>query len=109
MGIFVYEIDGVRIAAYGDIDRSRAEAWANEEAFKIDLDCREYNERPIWNGESEVHVREATPPEITKWKESRDRARENGSIDHDDKEWLAFLVPTTHATDENDDEEWADK
>ena len=71
MAVFVYEIDGVRIAAYGDVERSRAEAWAEEEAFKSDLNQRNHNGEPIWDEDSKVKVVEAAPSEISKWKESR--------------------------------------
>ena len=97
MGVFVYEIDGVRIAGYGDVDRSKAEAWAQEEAFKSDLNSRDYDGQPIWDEDSEVKVLEASSSEISKWRESRDQARQDGVIDKDETEWLAFLVPTTHA------------
>ena len=102
MGVFVYEVDGLRIAAYGDIDRSRAEAWAEEEGFESDLIRREHNGRPLWDEDSDVRVLEAAPSEIEKWKESRDRARKDGSIDRHDEEWLAFLVQTTRSADEDE-------
>jgi hypothetical protein len=103
MGVFVYEVDGLRVAAYGDVDRDRAEAWAREEAFKTDLNQRDHNGEPIWDEESEVHTVEATPAEIAKWKEARARAREDGSIDPHDEEWLAFLVPATHVLEDDAD------
>jgi hypothetical protein len=96
MAVFVYEIDGLRVAAYGDIDRSRAEAWAEEEAFKSDLNSRDYEGEPIWDEDSEVKILEALSSEISKWKASRDQAREHGLIAKDENEWLAFLVPTDH-------------
>jgi hypothetical protein len=103
MAVFVYEIDGLRIAAYGDIDRSRAEAWAQEKAFKSDLNVRDYEGQPIWDEDSEVKVLEASPSEISKWKVARDHAREEGRIKKDDKEWLVFLVPTTQVLEDDAD------
>ena len=101
MAVFVYEIDGVRVAAYGDVERSRAELWAQEEAFKSDLNQRNYKGEPLWDEDSKVKVVEAAPSDISKWKESRDRAREEGTIERHDEEWLAFLVPATHVLEDN--------
>jgi len=103
MAVFVYEVDGLRAAAYGDIDRSRAEAWAKEKAFKSDLNVRDYEGQPIWDEDSEVKVLEALPSEISKWKAARDQAREEGTIRKDDEEWLVFLVPTTQVLEDDAD------
>ena|ERR1700759_173370 len=101
MGVFVYEVDGLRAAAYGDVERSRVEEWAQQEEFKTDLNSRDYGGQPIWDEDAEVKIVEALPSEIDKWKESRERARQDGSIEPDDVEWLAFLIPTTHVIEEN--------
>ena len=81
MAVFVYEIDGLRVAAYGDVERSKAEAWAEEEAFKSDLNARDYNGEPIWDEDSEVRVVEALPSEVSKWEALRERARDEGHIE----------------------------
>jgi hypothetical protein len=101
MGVFVYEVDGLRVAAYGDVERSRVEAWAQEEAFKSDLNSRDYEGQPIWDEDSDVKVVEALPSEISKWQEARDRARDAGSIEPHDVEWLAFLIPAMHTLEDD--------
>src|SRR5690242_17100158 len=103
MGVFVYEVDGLRVAAYGDVERARAEAWAQEEAFKSDLNSRDYAGQPIWDEDSEVKIVEALPSEIDKWKEARKRARETRNIEPHDVEWLAFLIPTRRVLEADTD------
>jgi hypothetical protein len=54
--------------------------------------------KPLWDGKSEIRVREATPAQHTEWEESRDQAISDGEIDldagNDPNEWNVYLIST---------------
>jgi len=51
---------------------------------------------PLWDGVTEIYVRQALPAEEAKWQASRAKAIRNGNVDDSEDEiWLAFLVPLT--------------
>jgi hypothetical protein len=66
--VFVVEIDGRGIAAFGAEDGLEAKAIAEEEGFRSDLIVLENEGKPLWDGLSEIRVREASPEEETAWK-----------------------------------------
>lgn len=87
--IYVVEIEGKGIAAFTD------KRTAQEPDFKGDLMSLTSLGKPIWDGQSGIAVRDASPNEQETWRASRAKAiREGVYDDGDDREdWICFLVP----------------
>jgi hypothetical protein len=88
MSVYILEINGRGIAAVNAGSELEANEWFRGEPFKEDL-----MSFGVWDGETELFVREALPEEFVKWQASRDRARAAGEIDHQEDKWPVFLVP----------------
>jgi len=59
MTIFVAEIAGRAIAAFHAETPIDARYFGDEELFRADLMVLESGGRPLWDGKSKIHVREA--------------------------------------------------
>jgi hypothetical protein len=71
MAVFVAEINGQGIIAFSQPSADNALAWADDEAFRSDLTFLEGEDgRPLWDGHSEIYVREADPEEAERWEAS---------------------------------------
>ena len=105
MTIFVVEIDGRAIVAFPAEDRIQADVTVEEEWFLEDILVLESEGRPLWDSESDLHVREAFEDEADKWRHAQAQALAEGDIDNAD-DYLVYLVPVIDPTDEafNDDE-----
>ena len=66
-----------------------------------DLKKRFLDGEPLWDGDANrIHVRNATPEEEDQWQRSCSNAEAAGHKEAGpDKNWLAFLVPTTGGDD----------
>jgi hypothetical protein len=105
MTVYVAEINGRAIAALDAETKSAAEEWFGGEVFCSDLSSLEDEEnQPLWDGKSEIHVRQAVNEEAEEWKKSHAKALLEKEIDEDD-EWLVFLIPVIDVADEEDDED----
>jgi hypothetical protein len=105
MTIFVAEIAGRAIAAFHVETPVDARHFGDEELFRADLMVLESGGRPLWDGKSEIRVREAHEEEADAWRSSRARAILAGDIlstDIDD-DWLTYLVPVSDPTDSDDE------
>jgi hypothetical protein len=51
-----------------------------------------YDRKPLWDGSSELFVREAFPEEQEKWKASQVRALARAKIRSEQDRWIRFLV-----------------
>ena len=105
MTMYVAEIEGRAIVAFNAENDAGAYAIAEEDWFKSDLRVLESEGAPLWDGVSEIHIREAIEEERGKWDASRAQARIEGE-DADD--WVAYLVPVSDPTDndlEDEDDE----
>ena len=101
MTVFVVEINGRAVAAFGAGSQSEAEALVNEGFLHEDLMTLKNDGRPLWDGSSEVFIREADPSEVAKWEASYARARLADEADEEDRaRWFAFLVSVTDPTGE---------
>lgn len=105
MTVYVAEINGRAIAALDSETQSAAEDWFRGEEFCSDLSSLEDEEdQPVWDGKSEIHVRQAVNEEAEEWEKSHAQALLEEEIDEDD-EWLVYLIPVTDVTDEEEDDE----
>src|SRR4029079_8171063 len=105
MTVYVAEIDGRAIAAFHAAHEMEAEAFVESEAFHSDLLVLESEDEPLWDGEADIHCREAVEEERAEWEKSRAQAIVARETSADDKDWLVFLVPVTDPTDDDDGEE----
>ncbi len=100
MAVYVAEINGRRFAAVNADKVSDAEAFLDSSAVEAELMILESNGAPLWDGETEICVREALPDEQAAWRESRDEAVRGGEIGAGEREtWLSFLIPVIDPTD----------
>jgi hypothetical protein len=101
MTIYVAEIEGRAIAAFHAETDIEAEEFVDAEWFRDDLMVLEFEGRPLWNGTSEIYVREAVDDERATWDSSRARGILEGEADKNKKDWLAFLVLIVDPTDDD--------
>jgi hypothetical protein len=86
--IYVVEIKGRGVAAIGN------KSVAEEEYFKEDLLALTSQGTALWDGESELFIRDAFPEEQEQWRTSQVRAIREGELEEDDAgDWVYFLVP----------------
>jgi hypothetical protein len=100
MSIYVVEIEGRGVAAFNDESLPEAKHFALDGAFASDLMTLIHDGKPLWDGSSELFVREAFPEEQHKWRASQVRAMRSGEIDNEASMWVVFLVPVIDPTDE---------
>ena len=99
--IFVVEIMGHSIAAFNAESKIAGEAFIGEEWFRSDLMALEGDGTPLWDGKSEIYLREALPEEADQWRVAYARAQFK-SIDSEFgvyARWLLYLVPVSDPTD----------
>ena len=100
MTIYVAEIEGRAVVAFGAENRAEAQDLIDAEWLHDDLIVLETNGRPLWNGESEIHLREAIDEEHAQWESSWAAALLQGEATADEKdEWVVYLVPVSDPTD----------
>jgi hypothetical protein len=100
MTVYVVEIEGMGVAAFNDESLPEAKNFALNNAFASDLMVLIHDGEPLWDGSSELFVREAFPEEQEKWRASQVRAMRSGEIDTETAMWVIFLVSVTDPTDE---------
>ena len=99
MPIFVCEISGRGVLAFSAQSQAEAEAYAASTDLQADLMVFETGGEPIWDGETDMSVREAFPEERDKWRGSRAKALLDGEVQADE-DWVTCLVPVTDPTDD---------
>jgi hypothetical protein len=80
-----------------DDDQARATIDDQEGSMQSDLKVLvDADEKPLWDGKSTIHVREATATQHAEWKRSRDQAIRDEEIDldarNDPDEWNVYLM-----------------
>ena len=63
MTVYVAEIHGRAVVAFNADNDLEAEREIEDEIFQNDLAVLESSGRPIWDGEAEIHIREADEDE----------------------------------------------
>ena len=88
MALFTIEIEGKPVVVLAA--ENRGEAAEMKEDLAV-LDDETGNR--VWNGTSALFVREASPEEVSQWKEGFARARQSGDAAEEDREaWAIFLI-----------------
>jgi hypothetical protein len=100
MKVFVVEVEGRAVAAFNDESSPEAVHFALDGALASDLMTLIHDGKPLWDGSSEMAVRDAFPDEQQKWRASQVQAIRSGEIDNATAMWVLFLVPVTDPTDE---------
>ena len=95
MTVYVVEIKGRGIAAFQADNGSDAEHLVRDRVFRDDLMALATDGLPLWDGVSDILVRQALPGEDAKWRASRAKAIGHGNIGEEDNTWIAFLVALT--------------
>ena len=107
MGLFTIEINGRAIAVIGDAGRDEVETYRDDEEFQQDLMELETDDGPLWDGESEISVREAFPEESERWLEAHLAASNDGELEEDD-DLVVWLVEVNDPTDDDLEEDETD-
>jgi hypothetical protein len=95
MPVYVAAIKSRSIAAFHAHNGSDAENRVRARIFRDDLMTLATGGLPLWDGVTDIDVREALPNEESKWRASRAKAIRQGDIECKDDAWIAFLVPLT--------------
>jgi hypothetical protein len=97
MPVYVVAIKSRGIAAFHAGSSHDAENRVHDRIFRDDLMVLASGGLALWDGVSQIDVREALAGEATRWRASRAKAIRQGDIDGTDETWVAFLVPLTDA------------
>ena len=99
MVLFTIEAEGRPVMVVAAEDWEEAREFADSEALRADLTVLEHQGRPLWDGGSTLHVREARPGEVSAWQASFARACADGDADEEDRDdWATFLVGVVDPT-----------
>ena len=99
MTVYVAEIDGRAVVAFNADNDLEAELEIEDEIFQNDLAVLESSGRPLWDGEAEIHIREADEDERGKFDSSKAKAVLEGEIGEGEL-WMVYLVPVSDPTDD---------
>jgi hypothetical protein len=91
MTVYAVEINGRGVAAFNESSFAAAREFVST-TFRHDLRAMIHNRRPLWEGSSELFVREAFRNEQKKWKASQVRALARAKISSEQDRWVRFLV-----------------
>jgi hypothetical protein len=91
MTVYAVEINGRGVAVFNESSFPAAKDFVSN-TFRHDLKAMVYDRKPLWDGSSELFVREAFPDEQDKWKASQIRAMARAKISSDQDRWVRFLV-----------------
>ena len=104
MTIYVAEIEGRAIVAFGAENEAEAADLIEAEWLHDDLMVLESNGRPLWDGKSEIHLREAVEEERARWESSWAAALLKGDATAEEKdEWVVYLMPVSDPTNIDDE------
>ena len=101
MNTYVAVIDGKAVLAFRAVDDDQACAMIDDQEGSMRSDLKVLvgtDGKPLWDGKSAIHVREATATQHREWKQARDQAISDGEIDLDARnnpdEWNVYLMGT---------------
>ncbi|MET0599063.1 MAG: hypothetical protein ABWZ57_14495 [Mesorhizobium sp.] len=95
MGIWVFEINDISIALYGNAKRDQAETYSRTEAFREMLESGAF---PDWSDKTEVALRAAETEEAQTWTSAYEQALKDGAVSQGDR-FALVLVPIVETTD----------
>jgi hypothetical protein len=100
MSIWTLDIAGTAVVVIGDIEREDAQDLISDDAFQDDLMAFESDGVALWDGETELVIREASADEEQIWKESRAEAESEDDFEEDEAS-VVFLVPVSDPDEED--------
>ncbi len=101
MPLFTLEVSGRPVLVFSEDDRGAAEELATSSIGPDLLDFEEEG-RPVWDGEEELSVREATSEEAARWEQGRAEAQRNAVADEQEPDGFAvFLIEVDPGTEED--------
>jgi hypothetical protein len=92
MTVYVAEIKGRGVAAFRAESGFDAERLVRNRVFCDDLMVLTTGGLPLWDGVTQIQVRQARPDEEAKWRASHAKAIRHGNIEGDEDAWIVFLV-----------------
>ena len=99
MKTYVACIGGESVLAFRAEDDDEARAMIDDQEGGIRSDLKALvgsDGRPLWDGKSAIHAKEATAAEHAEWEQSRDQAIRDEEIDldsgDDPDEWSVYLT-----------------
>jgi hypothetical protein len=95
MTVYVADIKGRGVAAFRADSGADAERLVRDRVFRDDLMALASGGLPLWDGVSDIQVRQARPDEEARWRASHANAIRRGDIERDEQAWVAFLVALT--------------
>jgi len=104
MKTYVACIGEEAVLAFRAENDDEAHAMIDDEEGSIRTDLKALvgaDEKPLWDGNSAIHIREATAAQHAEWAQSRDQAISDEEIDldagDDPDEWSVYLtsIPKT--------------
>jgi hypothetical protein len=101
MTLYVAQISGRGIVAFEASDEDEAKARIADMAFRRDLIVFQHGGRPLWDGVSEIELREALPRETETWQASG--ATEGKSSRAKRRVFLVPIVDPLKFADHRDD------
>jgi hypothetical protein len=94
MQTYVAEIDGRAIFAFRSVDASCAQAWLEVHGLmRRTLERLQSGGVAVWDGQSAILARKATPDESATWQQSSDRVA-NGEPVAEPDNVTVWLIPT---------------
>jgi hypothetical protein len=97
MPVYVIAVEDRSIAAFHADCDSTAASRLHDRLLRADLMTLATGGLPLWDGLSDLVVRQAHPNEESLWRASRAKAFRQGDIDGEEDAWIAFLVPLSNA------------
>ncbi|MBW8268966.1 hypothetical protein [Caldovatus aquaticus] len=105
MPLFTLAVEGRPVPVLAQQNLGRAEKLVTS-AIAPDLAELEEAGRPVWNGESELTVRNASPDETSRWERAFAQAIAEGEAAEGDRDGFAvFLIAVEEAGGEEDESE----
>jgi hypothetical protein len=99
MNTYVAIIGGKAVLTFRAVDDDQARAMIDDQEGSMQSDLKvlvDADEKPLWDGKSAIHVRQATATQHAEWKRSRDQAIRDEEIDldarNDPDEWNVYLM-----------------
>ena len=107
MPLFTLEVSKRPVLVFAEEGRDAAAELVASSIGPDLLDFEEEEGRPVWDGEEELSVREATPEEAARWEQGRAEAQQDAdAADGDEGEgpdgFAVFLIEVVDASAEED-------
>ena len=103
MTVYVAEVSGRGIVAFEAANDVDAATRLTDRTLLRDLRVLQNEGRSLWDGVSQIGLREPSPPELEIWQERP--ATATASLSDDDRSWRVYLVAVVDPTEFDDDDD----